>query len=55
MYIIEIKVGDNVYQKEIDTPQQLGQIIQGNMKRCHYIKVLEYRPGKVKKKGTRKK
>ena len=54
MYLIEIKIGESVFKVKVDTPQQLGQIIQSNMKRCHYIKILEYRKDeKVKKKGAR--
>lgn len=55
MYIIELKLGDNIYRMQVDTPQELGRIIQNNMKQCHYIKILDYIPDtpKIKKKGAR--
>ena len=55
MYLVEVKVGDTTYTTSVYTPQQLGELIQSNMKQCHYIKVLKYIPDtpKMKRKGAR--
>ena len=48
MYLIEIKIGDKINKIKVNTPQELGKLIQDNMKLCHYIKILDEKPNNVK-------